>query len=168
MLPFLGRGVQHPVTMEGAPKLKEISHIHAEAYLAGELEHGSLALVELRARGGQLYLFADSNSGVHEGPDVQVLEVAPTEDLIAPIVYTVPLQLLAYHVAVLKGTGIDHPGNLAKPVTVERRPGIPIPGQAPRSASPPERPALRAFPLYGAMNDRPAKGPVVPPPPAGV
>ncbi len=140
---FLGRGVQYPVAMEGALKLKEISYIHAEAYPAGELKHGPLALVdaempvvavapndelleklksnleEVRARGGQLYVFADSNSGVHEGPGVQVLEVAPTEDLIAPIVYTVPLQLLAYHVAVLKGTDIDQPRNLAKSVTVE-------------------------------------------------
>jgi len=141
---FLGRGSQYPVAMEGALKLKEISYIHAEAYPAGELKHGPLALVdaempviavapnnelleklksnlqEVRARGGKLIVFADTAGGMEaEGDDVQVIGVAPTDDLIAPIIYTIPLQLLAYHVAVLKGTDIDQPRNLAKSVTVE-------------------------------------------------
>ena len=140
---FLGRGAQYPVAMEGALKLKEISYIHAEAYPAGELKHGPLALVdadmpviavapnndlleklksnlqEVSARGGQLYVFADEESGVAAGPGVSVLPVAPTDDCIAPIVFTVPLQLLSYHVAVLKGTDVDQPRNLAKSVTVE-------------------------------------------------
>jgi len=140
---FLGRGAHYPVAMEGALKLKEISYIHAEAYAAGELKHGPLALVdanmpvvsiapnnnlleklksnlqEVRARGGELIVFADSESGVSSGPNVEVLHVAATDDVISPIVFTVPLQLLAYHVAVLKGTDVDHPRNLAKSVTVE-------------------------------------------------
>lgn len=140
---FLGRGAQFPVAMEGALKLKEISYIHAEAYPAGELKHGPLALVdasmpvivvapnnelleklksnlqEVRARGGELIVFADANVGMVSEPGVTVLPVAPTEDSIAPIVFSVPLQLLAYYVAVLKGTDIDQPRNLAKSVTVE-------------------------------------------------
>jgi len=140
---FLGRGAQFPVAMEGALKLKEISYIHAEAYPAGELKHGPLALVdasmpvivvapnnelleklksnlqEVSARGGELIVFADANVGMISSPGITVLPVAPTEDSIAPIVFSVPLQLLAYHVAVLKGTDIDQPRNLAKSVTVE-------------------------------------------------
>jgi len=140
---FLGRGTMYPVAMEGALKLKEISYIHAEAYPAGELKHGPLALVdaampviavapndelleklksnlqEVRARGGELIVFADPHSGVEPGPGVQVFDVAPIDNALAPIVYTVPLQLLAYHVAVLKGTDVDKPRNLAKSVTVE-------------------------------------------------
>jgi len=140
---FLGRGVQYPVAMEGALKLKEISYIHAEAYPAGELKHGPLALVdadmpvvvvapndalleklksnleEVRARGGELYVFADQHAGVQPSSSVHVLEVPTVGDHITPIVYTIPLQLLAYHVAVLKGTDIDQPRNLAKSVTVE-------------------------------------------------
>ena len=140
---FLGRGAQFPVAMEGALKLKEISYIHAEAYPAGELKHGPLALVdarmpviavapnnelleklksnlqEVRARGGELIVFADTDVGMSSEAGVTVLPVAPTEDSIAPIIFSVPLQLLAYHVAVLKGTDIDQPRNLAKSVTVE-------------------------------------------------
>ena len=140
---FLGRGAQYPVAMEGALKLKEISYIHAESYPAGELKHGPLALVdatmpvvvvapnnelleklksnlqEVRARGGELIVFADVDVGISSEPGVTVLPVAPTEDSIAPIIFSVPLQLLAYHVAVLKGTDIDQPRNLAKSVTVE-------------------------------------------------
>jgi len=140
---FLGRGVQYPVAMEGALKLKEISYIHAEAYPAGELKHGPLALVdadmpvvvvapndtllgklksnleEVRARGGELYVFADQDAGVVPSPSVHVMEVPSMGEHITPIVYTIPLQLLAYHAAVLKGTDIDQPRNLAKSVTVE-------------------------------------------------
>lgn len=140
---FLGRGAQFPVAMEGALKLKEISYIHAEAYPAGELKHGPLALVdktmpvvvvapnnelleklksnmqEVRARGGELIVFADEGLGMSSSPGITVLPVAPTEDSIAPIIFSIPLQLLAYHVAVLKGTDIDQPRNLAKSVTVE-------------------------------------------------
>ena len=140
---FLGRGAQYPVAMEGALKLKEISYIHAEAYPAGELKHGPLALVdgdmpviavapnnelleklksnlqEVRARGGKLIVFAGEDSEMQESDGVQVLEVAPVDDAISPIVYTIPLQLLSYHVAVLKGTDVDQPRNLAKSVTVE-------------------------------------------------
>jgi glutamine---fructose-6-phosphate transaminase (isomerizing) len=140
---YLGRGSMYPVAMEGALKLKEISYIHAEAYPAGELKHGPLALVdenmpvisvapnnelleklksnvaEVRARGGELYIFADSGVDVPSSPGIHVLNVAPVEDAIAPIVYTVPLQLFAYHVAVLKGADVDQPRNLAKSVTVE-------------------------------------------------
>jgi glucosamine--fructose-6-phosphate aminotransferase (isomerizing) len=140
---FLGRGAQFPVAMEGALKLKEISYIHAEAYPAGELKHGPLALVdasmpviavapnnelleklksnlqEVRARGGELIVFADAKVGMISSPGVTVLPAAPTEDSIAPIIFSIPLQLLAYHVAVIKGTDIDQPRNLAKSVTVE-------------------------------------------------
>ena len=140
---FLGRGLHFPVALEGALKLKEISYIHAEGYPAGELKHGPLALVtdempvvavapnndlfektrsnlqEVRARGGRLYVFADSETGFEETPGVTVIEVPKVHEAIAPIVYTVPLQLLAYHVAVLKGTDVDQPRNLAKSVTVE-------------------------------------------------
>lgn len=141
---FLGRGVQNPVAMEGALKLKEISYIHAEAYAAGELKHGPLALVdedmpvvtiapndelleklksnlqEVRARGGELYVFADPGVEFEGGEGVHIMRM-PThiEDLQAPLLYTIPLQLLSYHVAVLKGTDVDQPRNLAKSVTVE-------------------------------------------------
>jgi glucosamine--fructose-6-phosphate aminotransferase (isomerizing) len=140
---FLGRGSHYPVAMEGALKLKEISYIHAEAYAAGELKHGPLALVdagmpviavapnnelleklrsnleEVRSRGGQLYVFADVDSRIKPDKDVRVLEIAPAAEAVAPIIFTVPLQLLAYHTAVLKGTDVDQPRNLAKSVTVE-------------------------------------------------
>jgi glucosamine--fructose-6-phosphate aminotransferase (isomerizing) len=140
---FLGRGAQFPVAMEGALKLKEISYIHAESYPAGELKHGPLALVdasmpviavapnnelleklksnlqEVRARVGELIVFADAQVGMISSAGVTVLPVAPTEDSIAPIIFSVPLQLLAYHVAVFRGTDIDQPRNLAKSVTVE-------------------------------------------------
>jgi glucosamine--fructose-6-phosphate aminotransferase (isomerizing) len=140
---FLGRGAHFPIAMEGALKLKEISYIHAEAYPAGELKHGPLALVdermpvvavapndvlieklksnleEVRARGGRLFLFSDPGSGFVESDDVRILHVAPVDSAIAPIIYTVPLQLLSYHVALIKGTDLDKPRNLAKSVTVE-------------------------------------------------
>ncbi|NOX91918.1 MAG: glutamine--fructose-6-phosphate transaminase (isomerizing) [Gammaproteobacteria bacterium] len=140
---FLGRGAQYPVAMEGALKLKEISYIHAEAYPAGELKHGPLALVdenmpiiavapnnelleklksnlqEVRARGGELLVFADMHSELQQADGIQVLNVAPVDDAMSPIVYTIPLQLLSYYVAVLKGTDVDQPRNLAKSVTVE-------------------------------------------------
>lgn len=140
---FLGRGTQFPIAMEGALKLKEISYIHAEAYAAGELKHGPLALIDedmptivvapnndlldklksnlevVRARGGQLYVFADADTGIRSEPAIRVTAVPHMDDLIAPIVYTIPLQLLAYHVAILKGTDVDQPRNLAKSVTVE-------------------------------------------------
>jgi glucosamine--fructose-6-phosphate aminotransferase (isomerizing) len=140
---FLGRGPHFPVALEGALKLKEISYIHAEGYPAGELKHGPLALVdaempiiavapndrlleklkgnlqEVRARGGELYVFADTESGIETMEGMTVLDVAPVDNAIAPIVYSVPLQLLAYHVAVIKGTDVDQPRNLAKSVTVE-------------------------------------------------
>jgi glucosamine--fructose-6-phosphate aminotransferase (isomerizing) len=141
---FLGRGAQNPVAMEGALKLKEISYIHAEAYPAGELKHGPLALVdedmpivtiapnddlleklksnlqEVRARGGQLFVFADPNVHFEAGDGIHIIHM-PThiEDFQAPILYTLPLQMLSYHVAVLKGTDVDQPRNLAKSVTVE-------------------------------------------------
>jgi glucosamine--fructose-6-phosphate aminotransferase (isomerizing) len=140
---FLGRGPMWPIAMEGALKLKEISYIHAEAYAAGELKHGPLALIDedmpvivvapnndlldklksnmqvVRARGGQLYVFADRETGIASEPGVKVISMPHADRLIAPIVYTVPLQLLAYHAAVLKGTDVDQPRNLAKSVTVE-------------------------------------------------
>ena len=140
---FLGRGVYHPVAKEGALKLKEISYIHAEAYPAGELKHGPLALVddkmpiiavapkddlldklksnleEVRARGGQLFVFADQAVGYESGLGVTVIDVPSVSELAGPIVYTVVLQLLSYHVAVAKGTDVDKPRNLAKSVTVE-------------------------------------------------
>jgi glucosamine--fructose-6-phosphate aminotransferase (isomerizing) len=141
---FLGRGALHAVAMEGALKLKEISYIHAEAYAAGELKHGPLALVdasmpvisvapnndlleklksnlmEVRARGGELYVFADPESGFTSSDGVHVIQMPKHISYVqAPIIYTVPLQLLAYHVAILKGTDVDQPRNLAKSVTVE-------------------------------------------------
>ncbi|MFP4062104.1 MAG: glutamine--fructose-6-phosphate transaminase (isomerizing) [Halochromatium sp.] len=140
---FLGRGEAYPIAMEGALKLKEISYIHAEAYPAGELKHGPLALIdedmpvvvvapnnalleklksnleEVRARGGQLYVFADDQVPFQADPSVTIIRVPETDDLIDPLVFTIPLQLLAYHVAVLKGTDVDQPRNLAKSVTVE-------------------------------------------------
>jgi glucosamine--fructose-6-phosphate aminotransferase (isomerizing) len=139
---FLGRGVQYPVAMEGALKLKEISYIHAEAYPAGELKHGPLALVdeempviaiapndelfdklksnlhEVSARGGQLFVFADKNREWRPN-GVQIIHIPHCGSWVSPIVYTIPLQLLAYHVAVVKGTDVDQPRNLAKSVTVE-------------------------------------------------
>ncbi len=140
---FLGRGAHFPIALEGALKLKEISYIHAEAYPAGELKHGPLALVdanmpvvavapnnqlleklksnihEVRARGGKLIVFTEAAAGIDAESDLQVLPVAPVDDSISPIIYSIPLQLLAYHVAVIKGTDIDKPRNLAKSVTVE-------------------------------------------------
>jgi len=141
---FLGRGVLHPIAMEGALKLKEISYIHAEAYAAGELKHGPLALVdadmpvitvapnndlleklksnlqEVRARGGELIVFADPESGITPSDGVTVITMPKHVTYFqAPAVYTIPLQLLAYHVAILKGTDVDQPRNLAKSVTVE-------------------------------------------------
>ncbi|MEO1080815.1 MAG: glutamine--fructose-6-phosphate transaminase (isomerizing) [Pseudomonadota bacterium] len=140
---FLGRGIQYPIAMEGALKLKEISYIHAEAYPAGELKHGPLALVdadmpvvavaptdelleklrsnleEVRSRGGELYVFADRDAGFRDEPGVHVLAMPHTPELLQPVIYTVALQLLAYHVAILKGTDVDKPRNLAKSVTVE-------------------------------------------------
>lgn len=140
---FLGRGIQYPVAKEGALKLKEISYIHAEAYPAGELKHGPLALVdesmpviavapndellgklksnlaEVSARGGKLFVFADESSGFRNDENLRVIDVPLVSDTLAPIVYTIPLQLLSYHVAILKGTDVDHPRNLAKSVTVE-------------------------------------------------
>jgi len=141
---FLGRGVLHPVAMEGALKLKEISYIHAEAYAAGELKHGPLALVdadmpvitvapnndlleklksnlmEVRARGGELIVFADPESGFEDSDGVTVIKMPKHVSYFqAPAVYTIPLQLLSYHVAILKGTDVDQPRNLAKSVTVE-------------------------------------------------
>jgi glucosamine--fructose-6-phosphate aminotransferase (isomerizing) len=140
---FLGRGPHFPIAMEGALKLKEISYIHAEAYPAGELKHGPLALVdsempvvtvapgdelveklksnlqEVRARGGQLYVFAHPNVTLRGEDGYSVLTVPASSPVTAPIVDVVPLQLLAYHVAVLKGTDVDKPRNLAKSVTVE-------------------------------------------------
>ncbi|WFE70334.1 glutamine--fructose-6-phosphate transaminase (isomerizing) [Halomonas sp. M1] len=140
---FLGRGAHYPIALEGALKLKEISYIHAEAYPAGELKHGPLALVdsempvisvapnddlleklksnlqEVRARGGQLFVFADHSVGISEQDDIRVLELPQVHEALAPLLYTLPLQLLSYHVAVLKGTDVDQPRNLAKSVTVE-------------------------------------------------
>ncbi|GAB2991708.1 glutamine--fructose-6-phosphate transaminase (isomerizing) [Psychrosphaera aestuarii] len=140
---FLGRGEQYPIAMEGALKLKEISYIHAEAYAAGELKHGPLALIdaempiivvapnnelleklksnveEVRARGGILYVFADKDAKFKSDETMRVLEVPHVDELIAPIVYTLPLQLLSYYVAIIKGTDVDQPRNLAKSVTVE-------------------------------------------------
>lgn len=140
---FLGRGSHFPIAMEGALKLKEISYIHAEAYAAGELKHGPLALVdsempviavapnnplleklksnlqEVSARGGQLIVFADETLKVKSDPNVYVLTVTPTENEMSPVIFTIPLQLLAYHVAIIRGTDVDQPRNLAKSVTVE-------------------------------------------------
>ncbi|MBS9430785.1 glutamine--fructose-6-phosphate transaminase (isomerizing) [Photorhabdus akhurstii] len=140
---FLGRGDQYPIAVEGALKLKEISYIHAEAYAAGELKHGPLALIdadmpviivapnnelleklksnieEVRARGGLLYVFADQDAGFTDSEGMKIIPLPHVEELTAPIFYTVPLQLLSYHVALIKGTDVDQPRNLAKSVTVE-------------------------------------------------
>ncbi|WP_019676195.1 glutamine--fructose-6-phosphate transaminase (isomerizing) [Arsukibacterium perlucidum] len=140
---FLGRGDQYPIAMEGALKLKEISYIHAEAYAAGELKHGPLALIdaqmpiivvapnndlleklksnveEVRARGGILYVFADADARFQSDATMRVINVPHVADILAPIVYTLPLQLLSYYVAIIKGTDVDQPRNLAKSVTVE-------------------------------------------------
>ncbi|MDG1249524.1 MAG: glutamine--fructose-6-phosphate transaminase (isomerizing) [Gammaproteobacteria bacterium] len=140
---FLGRGSHYPIAMEGALKLKEISYIHAEAYPAGELKHGPLALIdadmpvvtvapnnqlltklksnmeEVRARGGQLYVLADRGCNFSEVGSIRLIEIDAPENAVAPILFTVPLQLLAYHVALLKDTDVDQPRNLAKSVTVE-------------------------------------------------
>jgi glucosamine--fructose-6-phosphate aminotransferase (isomerizing) len=140
---FLGRGLHYPVALEGALKLKEISYIHAEAYPAGELKHGPLALVdsempvvaiapndalieklksnlqEVRARGGELYVVADADSHIESSEGVHVLRLPEHAGLLSPIVHTIPLQLLAYHTAVIRGTDVDKPRNLAKSVTVE-------------------------------------------------
>jgi len=140
---FLGRGSMYPIAMEGALKLKEISYIHAEAYPAGELKHGPLALVdnempvvvvapndelleklksnmhEVFARGGQLIVFADPTSNVEASEGMDVIDIVSANELVAPIIFSIPLQLLSYHVAVIKGTDVDQPRNLAKSVTVE-------------------------------------------------
>ena len=140
---FLGRGTHYPIALEGALKLKELSYTHAEGYPAGELKHGPLALVdrkmpvvavapsnellrkvqsnlqEVRARGGKLYVFTDEGTEFIPGPDVTIIEVPAVHRVLSPIVYTIPLQLLAYHIAVHKGTDIDQPRNIAKSVTVE-------------------------------------------------
>lgn len=140
---FLGRGILYPVAKEGALKLKEISYIHAEAYPAGELKHGPLALVdsdmpvvavapndelleklksnlqEVSARGGQLYVFADTQAGFQNSAELKVINVPHCSEFLDPIIYTIPLQLLSYHVAVLRGTDVDRPRNLAKSLTVE-------------------------------------------------
>ena len=140
---FLGRGVHYPIAMEGALKLKEISYIHAEAYAAGELKHGPLALVddempvvaiapndqllgklksnlqEVHARGGELYVFADADSQITQSENVHVIRLSEHAGLLSPILHTIPLQLLAYHVALVRGTDVDKPRNLAKAVTVE-------------------------------------------------
>ncbi|WP_111896156.1 glutamine--fructose-6-phosphate transaminase (isomerizing) [Acinetobacter sp. MB5] len=140
---FLGRGTHFPIALEGALKLKEISYIHAEGYAAGELKHGPLALVdndmpvvilapqddmldklksnmeEVQARGGELFVFADEQSGINEKDRQHVVKIPSVNEWLAPIVYSVPVQLLSYHVAVLRGTDVDQPRNLAKSVTVE-------------------------------------------------
>ena len=142
---FLGRGHHYPIALEGALKLKEISYIHAEAYAAGELKHGPLALVdknmpvvavapndalleklksnlqEVKARGGELYVFADQGSEMMDadGGGVHILNLPEHYGLLSPVLHVVPLQLLAYHVALVKGTDVDKPRNLAKSVTVE-------------------------------------------------
>ena len=140
---FLGRGSHYPIALEGALKLKEISYIHAEGYPAGELKHGPLALVdddmpvvavapgdelieklksnleEVRARGAELFVFADENAALTQQPGVTIVKLPACSAMVSPIIYTIPVQLLAYHVAVLKGTDVDQPRNLAKSVTVE-------------------------------------------------
>lgn len=140
---FLGRGNLYPIAMEAALKLKEISYIHAEAYAAGELKHGPLALIdanmpviviapnnnlleklkanieEVSARCGQLYIFTEKNSGFIESKNMKIILLPPVDQIVAPIFYTVPMQLLAYHIALIKGTDVDQPRNLAKSVTVE-------------------------------------------------
>jgi glucosamine--fructose-6-phosphate aminotransferase (isomerizing) len=140
---FLGRGLHYPIALEGALKLKEISYIHAEAYPAGELKHGPLALVteempvvtvapndalieklksnmqEVRARGGQLYVFADADSRISSSEGLHVIRMPEHYGPLSPILHVVPLQLLAYHTALGRGTDVDKPRNLAKSVTVE-------------------------------------------------
>lgn len=140
---FLGRGAMFPIALEGALKLKEISYIHAEGYASGELKHGPIALIdanmpviviapkdellskllsnieEVRARGGRLYLFAGSDTRIAENEQCQVISIDNQDNLLSPITFTVPLQLLAYHVAIINGTDVDQPRNLAKSVTVE-------------------------------------------------
>ena len=140
---YIGRGLDWAVAQEGALKLKEISYIHAEAYAAGELKHGPLALIdadmpvivvapnnellekvksnieEVRARGGQLYVFADKEAGFTPSEGMKIITMPKVNEIIAPIFYTVPMQLLSYHVALIKGTDVDQPRNLAKSVTVE-------------------------------------------------
>ena len=140
---FLGRGIHYPIALEGALKLKEISYIHAEAYPAGELKHGPLALVdsdmpvvviapndtllekvksnmqEVKARGGELFVFADDDSHFAESEGVHVIRTPRHVGVLSPILHTIPVQLLAYHVALIKGTDVDKPRNLAKSVTVE-------------------------------------------------
>jgi glucosamine--fructose-6-phosphate aminotransferase (isomerizing) len=140
---FLGKGHHYPIALEGALKLKEITYIHAEAYPAGELKHGPLALIdrempvisvapndallekiksnlqEVRARWGELYVFADADSAVTESDGVHIIRLPEHYGLLLPVLYVVALQLLAYHVALVKGTDVDKPRNLAKSVTVE-------------------------------------------------
>lgn len=140
---FLGRGAFYPIAVEASLKLKEISYIHAEAYAAGELKHGPLALIdadmpvivvapnnellekvksnieEVRARGGQLYVFADKEAGFTRSEGMKIITMPKVNDIVAPIFYTIPMQLLSYHVALIKGTDVDQPRNLAKSVTVE-------------------------------------------------
>jgi glucosamine--fructose-6-phosphate aminotransferase (isomerizing) len=141
---FLGRGLHYPIALEGALKLKEISYIHAEGYAAGEMKHGPIALIddnvpvivlapsgplfektvsnmqEVRARGGRIVLISDARGIAEAGEGcIATIEMPEVHPLIAPLVYAVPVQLLAYHVAVLKGTDVDQPRNLAKSVTVE-------------------------------------------------
>jgi len=140
---FLGRGLHYPIALEGALKLKEISYIHAEAYPAGELKHGPLALVdadmpvvviapndsllekvksniqEVRARGGELFVFADAYSHFSDSGGVHVIRIPRHVGLLSPIVHSIPVQLLAYHIAIARGTDVDKPRNLAKSVTVE-------------------------------------------------
>jgi len=140
---FLGRGIHYPIALEGALKLKEISYIHAEAYPAGELKHGPLALVdsrmpvvviapndtllekvksnmqEVRARGGELFVFTDLDSHFTESEGVHIIRAPRHCGMLSPIVHTIPVQLLAYHAALVKGTDVDKPRNLAKSVTVE-------------------------------------------------
>jgi glucosamine--fructose-6-phosphate aminotransferase (isomerizing) len=140
---FIGRGTQYPIALEGALKLKEISYIHAEGYPGGELKHGPLALLdkdmpvivlapnndlieklksniqEIHTRGAELIVFADSATGIIKNHHMTVLSMPECDKILAPIIYTIPMQLLAYHVAVLKGTDVDQPRNLAKSVTVE-------------------------------------------------
>ncbi len=140
---FLGRGTHYPIALEGALKLKEITYIHAEAYAAGELKHGPLALVtsampvvtvapndtlleklksnmqEVRARGGMLYVLADADSRISASEGVQVIRMPEHYGLLSPMLHVIPLQLLAYHTACARGTDVDKPRNLAKSVTVE-------------------------------------------------
>jgi glucosamine--fructose-6-phosphate aminotransferase (isomerizing) len=140
---FLGRGLHYPVALEGALKLKEISYIHAEAYPAGELKHGPLALVtaampvvtvapndqlleklksnmqEVRARGGELFVFADNDTRIESEPGVHVIRMPEHYGALSPLLHVVPLQMLAYHTACARGTDVDKPRNLAKSVTVE-------------------------------------------------